>query len=217
MTTSPLDTADRSVRHRLATVARLTGPAGGLLFLLGVLLHPARDGAGIRAAGDVYGLTHDVQAAGLLLVAVGLATWYASDPQRHGRAGLPVFLTALAGHLMWLAVIVVDGSRNPVMARFAPEVVHTHEDMSPGVMVIVLPGLVLFPLGSVLLARLLARTGATLPGLLIAGGVLVYIVGSLAVFVAGPRSGWVQGLEVAGALPYAAGLVMLALRPGART
>ncbi|SDH58521.1 hypothetical protein SAMN05421505_11896 [Sinosporangium album] len=210
-----MSTADHTADHSAAaTAARATALAGGPLFLLGVILHPARDGHGIAAAGNLYGLTHDIQAIGLLLVAISLAAAHASAPKRYGTAGLPVFLTALAGHLLWLAVIAIDGARNPVMARLDPTIVHTHADFDPGVVAIALPAMLLFPLGSVLLGRLLAKNGAHWPGLLIAGGILIYTAGSIAVFIAGPHSPLVQILEVAGALPYAAGLALLGLQRG---
>ena len=50
---------------------------GASLFLLGVLLHPGRDGASIAAVGDWYGITHGVEAMGLVLVAIGLMAFYA--------------------------------------------------------------------------------------------------------------------------------------------
>ncbi|WP_153054492.1 hypothetical protein [Planomonospora sphaerica] len=193
-------------------IGRTTAASGGALFLLGVVLHPARDGAGIRSAGDVYGLTHDVQALGLLLLAVSLASGYAVDFQRLGRKAIPVVLTAMIGHLLWFALIVIDGSRNPVVARYAPDIVHTPADLNTGVAAVVLPALLLFPLGCALLGRLLVRQGARWPGLLIGTGAIVYTIGGLTLFVTGPHSPVVQILEVGGAVPYALGFVMISLR-----
>jgi hypothetical protein len=80
--------SEQDTRRRLRTVARATAVTGGPLFLLGVLVHQARDGAGIAAAGQVYGITHGPQAISLLLVAVGLASTYALDADGFGRFGL---------------------------------------------------------------------------------------------------------------------------------
>lgn len=205
----PQDTKDHQTSRGLRRLAAITGCIGGPLFLLGVLLHPGRDGAGIRAAGQVYGLTHDLQALSLVLIAVSLATGGIPIARSAGRGALSALLTALVGQLLWMALIAIDGSRNPVMARFAPGIVHTPADLDAGVAVIVLPALVLFPLGNVLLARLLLRRGASWPGLLIGAGALIHTAGGLSLFIAGPHSPIIQILEVVGALPYALGIVLL--------
>jgi hypothetical protein len=63
---------DREVVRSLRRLAAVTGWTGGPLLLLGVILHPAREAAGIRAAGQVYGLTHGLQVLSLMLIAVCL-------------------------------------------------------------------------------------------------------------------------------------------------
>jgi hypothetical protein len=68
--------------------------------MLGVLLHPARDGAGIAAAGQVYGITHGLQATTLLL-AVSLASTDALDADSFGGQGPSAMLTAMGGTLWW--------------------------------------------------------------------------------------------------------------------
>jgi hypothetical protein len=50
------------------------------------------------------------------------------------------------------------------MARYAPGIVHTPADLDAGVALVVLPALVLFPLGHVLLGCLLLRRGKSGPG-----------------------------------------------------
>jgi len=102
---------------------RATAPLGGALFLLGTILHPARDGHGIAAAGRLYAITHDVQAIGLLLQAVALAGMIASAQRSARRHVLAAYL-ALVGTLAWLSLIVFDGAHNPVTARYAPDLVH---------------------------------------------------------------------------------------------
>ncbi|WP_031158406.1 hypothetical protein [Streptosporangium roseum] len=194
---------------RLRTIAGVTALVGGPLFLLGVILHPARDGQGIAEAGGLYGLTHDVQAIGLLLQAISLAGMLAFGMHAFGRRGPLVWCAALIGTLSWLGLIVYDGSHNPVMARYAPAVVHTHADLDAGGAVIVLPALLLFPLGYVLLAVLLSRHGMRWPALLLGAGAVLYTAGGLLIFVLGPHSPFVQIFEVAGAVPYALGFVLL--------
>jgi ribosomal protein S5 len=58
----------------LLSVARVTAFVGGPLFLVSVVLHPARDGIGVHAAGAMYGITHALQAFGLLLQAICLVS-----------------------------------------------------------------------------------------------------------------------------------------------
>jgi hypothetical protein len=59
-----------------------------------------------------------------------------------------------------VGLIVADGTRNPVTAKYALELVHTTADFDPGGAIITLPALLVFPVGYVLLGRLLARHGA---------------------------------------------------------
>ncbi|MFI6182982.1 hypothetical protein ACIA8R_46165 [Nonomuraea sp. NPDC051191] len=188
---------------RSSAVTMTTAIAGAVLFLLGTILHPARDGHGMAVVVDRYGITHAIQAIGLALQAVALARL---TPARR----LSAHHAALAGVLAWLALIVYDGSHNPVTARFAPELVHTSADLSPGGALFVLPGLLLFPAGYAILATSLARGGARWCALLLGIGALTYWLGGLLIFAAGPRSPFVQILEVIGAGLYALGFALLA-------
>ena len=187
---------------------------GGPMFLIGTILHPARDGHGIAAVGELYGITHSVQAIGLLLLVVALAGMLATV--RHESSWSPIgWYGALVGTLSWFGLIVYDGSHNPVMARYAPDLVHTAADLEAGGAIIVLPALLLFPLGYALLGVALYRSDLRWAGLLAGGGALVYTIGGLLIFELGPSSPLVQTLEVAGAIPFAIGFVLLAV--GIRT
>jgi hypothetical protein len=208
------DGAEQDTRRRLRTVAKAAALGGGPLFLLGVLLHPARDGAGIAAAGQTYGITHGLQAIGLLLLTVGLASAYALDTAKFGRQGPAAFLTAMAGTMWWFGLIVLDGTRNPVTAKYAPELVHTPADLDAASAIISLPALLVFPIGYVLLAQLLTRHGARWPGLLVGVGAVVYWSAAIPLFAVGPQSPLIQLLEIAGALPFALGFVLLGPRWG---
>jgi hypothetical protein len=176
--------AEQDIRGRLRTIAKATALTGGPGFLLGVLLHPARDGAGIAAVGQLYGITHGLEAISLLLVAVSLVSIYVLDAERFGRSGVPAFLTAVVGTLLWFGLIAVDGTRNPVTARYAPDIVHTTADLDAGAGIISLPALLVFSVGYVLLALLLTRYEIKWPGLLVGVGAVVYWSGSI------PCSSW---------------------------
>jgi hypothetical protein len=203
------DATEPDTRRRLRTVAKAAALGGGPLFLLGVLLHPARDGAGIAAVGQTYGITHGVQAIGLLLVTVSLVSVYVLDAGRFGGPGGSAFLAAVVGTVLWFGLIVVDGTRNPVTAKYAPDLVHTPADLDAGGAIISLPALLVFPVGYVLLGRLLARYGVRWPGLLVGVGAVVYWSAAIPLVAVGPQSPLPQVLEVAGAVPYALGFVLL--------
>jgi hypothetical protein len=195
---------DRSRSPNAATVA---ATIGALLFLLGTIVHPARDGAGVAAVGHLYGLTHDVQALGLLLQVVGLTG--AISRIRFGEHSRWVWYAALIGTLAWLCLIVYDGSVNPVMARYAPQLVHAPGGLEPGAAVIVLPALILFPFGYVVLGAALARAGRRWSGLLLGLGAVIYTIAGLFIFVLGPTSRLIQIFEVIGTAMYASGFIRL--------
>lgn len=115
----------------------------------------------------------------------------------------------LLGTLSWLGLIVYDGAHNPVLARYAPELVHAGGELEPGAALIALPALLLFPLGYLVLGYDLGRHGMVWAGVLLGAGAAIYTVGGLAIFAAGPDSAVIQPLEVVGALLYALGFVML--------
>ena len=207
MTTT--ETAPTGLHRQLRRTARLTAFTGGPLFWLGTLLHPARDGWSIAAAGERYGLTHDIQALGLGLQVAGLASMIALSNERRD---LRSWYAAMAGTLFWFALIVFDGSHNPVRAEYAPSMVHEPADLNTPAALIVFPALLIFPLGYVWLARTLSRRGLTVPGVLLGAGAIAYTLGGLFIFTSGPRFGLIQIFEVAGATLYAIGYVLLGRR-----
>lgn len=204
--------APTGLRRQLRTTARLTAYAGGPLFWLGTLLHPARDGWSIAAVGERYGLTHDLQAFGLGLQVVCLASMIALGNQLVRRSELRSWYAAMAGTLFWFALIIFDGSHNPVRAEYAPSMVHEPADLNTPAALIVFPALLIFPLGYVLLARTLSRHGLRLTGILLGAGAIAYTLGGLFIFTSGPRFGLIQLFEVAGATLYAVGYVILGRR-----
>lgn len=180
--------------------------AGALVFLLGTVLHPARDGRGIAEVGSLYGITHAVQATGLLLLAVALTGLLLRHRGSTGWLDTGIIL-ALIGTLTWLELIVYDGDHNPLTARYAPELVHTPQDLDLGGALLVVPALILFPVGYLVLAAALIRRSARLTGGLLAAGAVLYTTGGLFIFIDGPHSPLVQPLEVIGAIAYAAGFI----------
>ncbi|MGY4770203.1 hypothetical protein ACXC9Q_25070 [Kribbella sp. CWNU-51] len=198
-----------AVRRQLRTTARLTALIGGPVFWLGTLLHPARDGWSIAAVGERYGLTHDIQAAGLLLQVICLASVIALGTQITRRRDLRSWYAALTGTLLWFALIIFDGSHNPVRAEYAPSLVHEPADLDTPAALIVIPALLVFPLGYVWLARTLSRHDLRLAGVLLGVGATVYTIGGLFIFTSGPGFGLIQLFEVAGATLYAVGFILL--------
>ena len=200
---------EQDTRRRLRTVAKATAVSGGPLFLLGVLLHPARDGAGIAAVGQTYGITHGLEAISLLLVAVSLVSIYVLDAERFGRSGVPAFLTAVVGTLLWFGLIAVDGTRNPVTARYAPDIVHTPADLDARAAIISLPALLLFPWA---MCCWRCSPGTESSGRAAGGGRRGGVLdwsGAIPLFILGPKSPLSQILEVAGVVPFALGFVLL--------
>lgn len=200
------DIGIRNVR----TMVKVTAVIGGPLFLLTVILHPARDGHDIAAHAQWYAFTHSMEAISLLIQAVCLAGVLALSTRRIGSRGLTALYTALAGTILWFGLIVYDGGHNPATAKYAPDLVHTSADVDIEGGIIVLAANVLFPLGYVLLALLLNRHGQRGTGLLLGfGGVLYAIGGTAALFGFGPHSMITSVFEIIGAAPFALGYVML--------
>ncbi|MFG1621891.1 hypothetical protein [Kribbella sp. NPDC049227] len=205
------DTALNSgaVRRQLRTTAKLTALVGGPVFWLGTVLHPARDGWSIAAVGERYGLTHDIQAAGLLLQVVSLASVIALGTQITRRRDLRAWYAALTGTLLWFALIIFDGSHNPVRAQYAPSLVHEPADLNTPAGLIVFPALLAFPVGYLWLTRTLDRHRLRWTGVLLGVGATIYTIGGLFIFTSGPRFGLIQVFEVAGATLYAIGFIQL--------
>lgn len=195
---------------RLRRLVRATAWIGGPLFLLTVVLHPARDGHSISSQYDWYEFIHALEATSLLIQAACLAGVLALGLRRFGPRGLTALYAALVGTVSWFALIIYDGSHNPVTARFAPQIVHTSADLDLSGAVILLAANLLFPLGYLLLGGLLRRHGERWTGLLLgAGGALYALGGTVSILGAGPHSVLTSILEVAGAAPYAFGYLLL--------
>lgn len=206
---APISADTSSIRARLRTVARITAFIGGPLFLLGTILHPARDGWGMAKVGQLYGVTHDIQAAGLLLQVISLASMLALGLRLQARRDLRGWYAALTGTILWFALIIYDGSHNPVRAHYEPSLVHTSGDIDAGAALIVFPALLIFPLGYALFAVMLNRRGMRTVALLLSVGSFIYTLGGLFIFTSGPDFPLIQIFEVAGAILYALGFILL--------
>jgi hypothetical protein len=196
-------------------MAKLTGTIGGPLFLLTVIVHPARDGHDIAANAGWYIFTHTMEAISLLVLASCLAGVLALGTRRLRSGELAAIFTALVGTVLWFGLIVYDGSHNPATAMYAPDRVHTSADVDFEGGTIVLAANILFPLGYVLLALLLGHYGQRWTGLLLGfGGVMYALGGTVSLFGFGPHSMITSVLEIAGAAPFALGYVMLGRADG---
>lgn len=196
--------------RNVRAMVRWTAMIGGPLFLITVILHPARDGHDIAAGAEWYAFTHSIEAISLLVQAVCLAGVLALVVNRFGSRGLGTIYTALTGTIFWFGLIVFDGGHNTVTAKYAPDLVHTSGDIDIEGGIIVLTANVLFPLGYVLLAVLLTRYRERWTGLLLGFGGVVYAIGGTAsLFGFGPHSMITSVFEIVGAAPYALGYVLL--------
>lgn len=199
----------------MQSVVRISAIIGGPFFLLTVVLHPARDGNDIAAHAGWYILTHTLEATSLLVLAISIAGVQALATRGLGSRAQAAILTALVGTILWFGLIVYDGSHNPATAMYAPERVHTAADIDVEGGTIVLAANIVFPLGYLLLAVLLARAGQLWTGLLLGFGAVVYALGgTLAIFVLGPHSMITSVFEIAGAAPLALGFVLLGIAGG---
>jgi hypothetical protein len=209
-----------STAQRLRTITTATAISGAVAFLVAVVIHPKRDGKHIAEVGPFYGLTHGIEAVGLILQVISLCGVFVLGANRLRRRDLTSLYAALLGTIWYFGLIVVDGTRNPVTAKYAPHLVHTPADIDTGTAIIVLPALLLFPLGYILFGVLNARYGARWIGLLLGAGAVIYTTGGFAIFGLGPTSPAIEVLEIIGAVPYTLGFILMArfwthLPPGA--
>jgi hypothetical protein len=125
------------------------------------------------------------------------------------RRDLGAWYAALVGTLLWFALIIFDGSHNPVRAEYAPSMVHEPADLDTPAALIVFPALLVFPLSYLWLGWTLRQR---LTGVLLGVGALAYTIGGLFIFTSGPKFGLIQIFEVAGATLYAVGYLLLGRR-----
>jgi hypothetical protein len=187
---------------------------GGLLFVVAVVLHPLRDGISVYNSGAAYGAIHNLGAFGLIFQLFALVGLYVREADVMGRRGLISFVLVFFGQVLYICLLVVDGFLNPVLAQYAPELVHSGTDIDPNLMTIVLPALTLFFLGYIAFGTSLLATKAQprLGSLLITIGAPIYIIGGISIFILGPASLVVSLIEIAGATPLGLGYCLLGLK-----
>ncbi len=187
---------------------------GGVLFGVAVVLHPLRDGTSIYSSGVAYGAIHNLGVFGLVFQLLGLIGLYIRNAEAMGRRGLNSFIVVFFGQLLYICLLVVDGLRNPLLAKYAPATVHTFADNDPNQLTIVLPALLFFALGYIVFGSSLlsAKTEPRLGSWLITIGAPVYIIGGINIFIIGPASPIISMIEVSGAIPLAIGYILLGLK-----
>ena len=189
---------------------------GGLLFGVAIVLHPLRDGISVLNSGDAYGAIHFLGAYGLMFQLLGLVGLYIREAEVIGQRGLRSFIVVFFGQILYIGVLVGDGIMNPLLAKYAPELVHStstahaHANADPGLL-LALPALGLFFLGYILfgVSLLRAKAQSRLGSLLITFGAPLYIVGGLSFLVLGAASPIVSLIEIAGAVPLGLGYILL--------
>ena len=183
---------------------------GGLLFALGIAIHPLRHGQAVNAIP--YAAIHVLIAAALMLVLFGLVGLYVRQADQLGQAGLYSFILAFSGNVWTYGLIITEGFMWPAVGLHDPAAVHNFGPNVVGargssLLFIFFAGLALFAVGYALFGRATMRAGV-LPrwgGVLIAIGAVLYVVGGFSLPVLGPESAIVSIIETSGAVPFGLG------------
>ena len=177
-----------------------------------LLIHPPRDAASVAASA--YAGIHVLGILAMLLVLCGLPALCLPLVRQPGR--LAPFSTGLAfvATALWLGYLFLDAYLNPLLATYAPELVHSAAAMDAQFRSIG-PALLLLPLTSGLfvvayaaLGLMLMRAGGASR---VAGGLL--LVGA---FLFGPGPSVPLVVETLGGVLFGAGVVLAALAPSLR-
>jgi hypothetical protein len=184
--------------------------AGGVLVVLGTLLHPSLETpTTIRALEGRLVAAHFLFTFSYLLILLGLPALYGAESLRMGRLGLVGFIVSFAGTTL-LAVSGNFGFIAPVLAERAPEVIDAITFYGPVVAFNAMAAIG-FMVGFVILGVAMSRA-ETLPrfsGVLVAVGAPMHLVGfALAHFV----SAGLWFFAILGSVALGAGLG----RPGYR-
>jgi hypothetical protein len=201
----------------LSNLTRWSGVAsllGGVLFAIGISLHPLRHGEAVNESP--YTAIHVLIAVALMLVLFGLVGLYARQSERLGKAGLYGFILAFIGNVWTYGLIITEGFMWPAVGIYDPAAVHGFgpnavEARGISLISIFFVGLAFFAVGYALFGLMTMRAGV-LPrwgGLLIAIGAVLYVVGGFSLPVLGSESATVTIIETSGALPFGLGFVWL--------
>ena len=192
----------------------LASMVGGLLFPLGIAIHPLRHGQAVNASP--YAAIHVLIAVALMLVLFGLVGLYIRQVEQLGQLGLYSFMLAFSGNLWTYGLIITEGFMWPTVGLHDPAAVHNFgpnvvEARGSSLLFIFFAGLALFAVGYALFgratmrARVLPRWG----GVLMAIGAVLYVVGGFSLPVLGPESAVVTIIETSGAVPFGLGFIWL--------
>ncbi len=185
---------------------------GGLLFGVAIVLHPLRDGISVFNSGVTYTAIHNLGVFGLMFQLFGLVGLYIREAEAMGNRGQISFIVVFFGQVLYICVLVVDGAVNPLLAKYAPELVHSTAtgDADP-MLLIALPALGLYFLGYILFGTRLLRANVQprLGSLLMTIGAPLYIVGGISLLFLGPASPIISLIETAGAIPLGLGYILL--------
>jgi hypothetical protein len=181
--------------------------AGGILFPVGIALHPLRHGEAVVASA--YSAIHLLIGLGLFLVLFGVVGIYAHIGDRLGRIGRYGFAFAFAGNVWTYGLIVTEGFLWPAVGQYDVAAVHNFDHGS--LLFIFFVGLALFGIGYAMLGGAIAqlRWGPRWAGVSVAFGSLIYVFGAFSLPALGPESVVVTIIETAGAIPFGLGFVRL--------
>ena len=109
----------------LSNLTRWSGVAGmlgGVLFAIGIPLHPLRHGEAVNESP--YTAIHVLIAAALFLVLFGLVGLYIRQSEQLGQVGLYGFILAFIGNVWTYGLIITEGFMWPAVGQYDPAVVH---------------------------------------------------------------------------------------------
>jgi hypothetical protein len=201
----------------LSNLTRWSGVAGvlgGVLFAIGIPLHPLRHGQAVNESP--YTAIHVLIAAALFLVLFGLVGLYIRQSEHLGQAGLYGFILAFIGNVWSYGLIITEGFMWPAVGLYDPAVVHGFggnavEARGSSLISIFFVGLAFFAVGYALFGLVTMRARVLPPwaGVLIAIGAVLYVIGGFSLPILGPEAAMVTIIETSGALPFGLGFVWL--------
>lgn len=180
-----------------------TAVLGALLLVVYLALHPPRNAWTV--AHTPYAAIHAIGIVAMVLILAALPGLLQPVARATGRIGAAAFLAAFCGTAVQAGGIVLDAYMNPLLAAFAPALVHTGTGLERDLAVIG-PALLLLPAGGALFiggqvatAALGIRSGAVArpAGLLIATGALLMGPGPFVPLVVEQIGGALFGTGVA--------------------
>lgn len=109
----------------LSNLTRWSGLAsmlGGVLFAIGIPLHPLRHSQAVNESP--YTVIHVLIAFGLMLVLFGLVGLYARQFEQLSEPGLYGFILAFIGNVWTYGLIITEGFMWPAVGLYDPAAVH---------------------------------------------------------------------------------------------